>query len=349
MLDDLHWADKPSLLLLQFLARELGPLRLLVLGSYRDVELGRQHPLEETLAELTRTQLCERILLRGLQAVDVARFIELTAGREPPAALVEAVYRETEGNPFFVSEVVRLLQSDGRLEDLERVASWSVEIPQGVRQVIGRRLSALSEEANRILTIASVIGREFELSVLARAADSAAGEVLERIEEAEDARIVVEMEGAAGRYRFSHALIRETLYDELRTTHRLRLHRRVAEVLESLAGSDESRLAELSHHFCEAATGGDVEKAVDYAVGQPSAPRRCSPTRKPPFTMTAPLALSKYASLRTTNGSATCCSHSVAHTRPRVQASRLARSSVAGSRSLAHWATPSASRTSSSR
>jgi class 3 adenylate cyclase len=266
MLDDLHWADKPSLLLLQFLARELGPLRLLVLGSYRDVELGRQHPLEETLAELTRTQLCERILLRGLQAVDVARFIELTAGREPPAALVEAVYRETEGNPFFVSEVVRLLQSDGRLEDLESVASWSVEIPQGVRQVIGRRLSALSEEANRILTIASVIGREFELLVLSQAADSAAGEVLERIEEAEDARIVVEMEGAAGRYRFSHALIRETLYDELRTTHRLRLHRRVADVLESLAGSDESRLAELSHHFCEAATGGDVEKAVDYAV-----------------------------------------------------------------------------------
>ncbi len=102
VLDDLHWADKASLLLLQFLARELGTDRLLLLGTYRDVELRRQHPLAEALAELARNPLCERILLRGLVRNDVARFIEATAGNVPADALVEAVFRETEGHPFFV-------------------------------------------------------------------------------------------------------------------------------------------------------------------------------------------------------------------------------------------------------
>jgi class 3 adenylate cyclase len=196
----------------------------------------------------------------------VARFLELTAGRTPVAPLVEAVYRETEGNPFFVHEVVRLLQSDGRLEHPEQVASWSVEIPQGVRQVVGRRLDGLSEACNRVLTVASVMGREFELRVLARAAELPEDETLELLEEAEAARIVAPVEGAPGSFRFSHALVRETLYDEVRTTRRVRLHRRIAEVLEERhAGRLEPRLAELAYHYCEAASGGDVGKAVAYA------------------------------------------------------------------------------------
>jgi hypothetical protein len=131
ILDDLHWADKPSLLLLQFLARELRGARLLVLSTYRDVELRRQHPLSQTLGELARQQLSQRILLRGLTERDVARFIEITAAISPPQALVDAVYRETEGNPFFVNEIVRLLVADGRLERPEEVKSWSLTIPQG--------------------------------------------------------------------------------------------------------------------------------------------------------------------------------------------------------------------------
>ncbi|MBW2386467.1 MAG: protein kinase, partial [Deltaproteobacteria bacterium] len=228
VLDDLHWADKPSLLLLEFLARGLAASRILVLGTYRDVEISRQHPLEQTLAELARTRAAERVLLRGLTDDDVARFVELTSGRTPPAALVEAVYRETEGNPFFVHEVVRLLQSDGRLDDPDSVASWSVEIPQGVRQVIGRRLDALSAECNRVLTIGSAIGRDFEVRVLGRVADLEEDQVLELLEQAEDARVITEVAEAPGCYRFSHALVRETLYEEIRTTRRLRLHRRIA-------------------------------------------------------------------------------------------------------------------------
>jgi serine/threonine protein kinase/class 3 adenylate cyclase len=266
VLDDLHWADQPSLLLLQFLAREIESSRILVLGTYRDVELGRKHPLEQTLAELARMNTGDRVLLRGLSDADVARFVELSAGRTPPPALVEAVYRETEGNPFFVHEVVRLLQSDGRLENPEKVASWSVEIPQGVRQVVGRRLDGLDEDCNRILTVASIIGREFDARILADAAELSEDRTLELLETAEDARIIGEMERAPGRYRFSHALIRETLYDEVRTTRRVRLHRRIGEVLEERHREHpEQHLAELAYHFCEAAPGGDLDKAIAYA------------------------------------------------------------------------------------
>ncbi len=267
VLDDLHWSDKPSLLLLRFLARELRGARLMVLGTYRDVELRRQHPLSQTLGELAREGLSQRILLRGLTERDVARFIEITAGIEPPQALVEAVYRETEGNPFFVNEIVRLLVADGRLERPEEVKSWSVTIPQGVREVVGRRLDHLSEECNRALTVASVIGREFGMDALERVSDVTNDRLLEALEEAVAARVVTEVPRAAGRYSFTHALIRETLYEELSTTRRVRLHRQIGEVLEELHGADlEAHLPQLAYHFSEAAQGGDVDKAVDYAV-----------------------------------------------------------------------------------
>jgi class 3 adenylate cyclase len=273
VLDDLHWADKPSLLLLQFLARELRGARLMVLATYRDVELRREHPLADALGELAREGLSQRILLRGLTERDVARFIEITAGITPPEALVEAVYRETEGNPFFFNEVVRLLVADGRLERPEEVKSWSVTIPQGVREVVGRRLNHLSKECNRVLTVASVIGREFGLDALERVvgahrdAPLPGDRLLEALEEAVGARVVAESPRAVGRYSFTHALIRETLYEELTTTRRVRLHRQIGEVLEALHGDNpEPHLAELAYHFFEGAQGGDVDKAIDYAT-----------------------------------------------------------------------------------
>ena len=267
VLDDLHWADKPSLMLLQFVARELRGARLLVIGTYRDVDIRRQHPLSQALGELAREQLAERIVLRGLGKRDVARFVEITTGLRPPTALVEAVYRETEGNPFFVNEVVRLLVSDGRLQRPERLTSWSVEIPQSVREVIGRRLDRLSPECNRVLTTAAVVGREFGLALLERVADLSEDRLLDVLEEALGARVVMEVRGVPDRYTFAHALIRETLYEELTATRRVRLHRRIGEALEALYGSQpEPHLAELAYHFCEAAQGGDVERAVAYGV-----------------------------------------------------------------------------------
>ena len=137
VVDDLHWADKSSLLLLQFIARETRSSRLLIVGTYRDIEVGRQHPLSQTLAELNREQLAQRIVLRGINEDDVARFIYMTSGIEAPSALVQAVFKETEGNPFFVNEIVRLLVSEGRLERAAEVTSWSVTVPQSVKEVVG--------------------------------------------------------------------------------------------------------------------------------------------------------------------------------------------------------------------
>ena len=151
VLDDLHWADDGSLRLLEFVARELADARLLLVGTYRDVELSRRHPLSQTLAELTRERLFERIVLRGLSSEDVAQFIEATCGISPPSALVSAVHAQTEGNPLFVTEVVRLLTQEGELtpERLSGSESWSMRIPEGVREVIGRRLDRLSDQVQR--------------------------------------------------------------------------------------------------------------------------------------------------------------------------------------------------------
>jgi len=268
VLDDLHWGDKPSLLLLQFLARELRGARLLVLGTYRDVELRRDHPLSQTLGELGREGLSHRITLRGLTENDVARFIEITSGAKPPQPLVDAVFRETEGNPFFVNEVVRLLVADGRLDKPESVTSWSVTIPQGVREVVGRRLDHLSDECNRVLTIGAVIGREFDLKtvekVLAQAEEGrmTGDRLIEVLEEAVAARVITEVPNRLDWYSFAHALIRETLYEELSTARRVRAHRQVGEVLEN---DVEAHLSQLAYHFAEAAQGGEVDKAIEYS------------------------------------------------------------------------------------
>src|SRR5262249_34235787 len=152
VVDDLHWVDKPSLLLLQFLAREIRHSRLLIVGTYRQHEIGRQHPLSKMLGELT---LSQRVLLTGLREEDVARVIETASGSPPSPALARAVHQHTEGNPFFVSEIIRLLAAEGRLERPGDQTRWSVTIPQGIREVIGRRLDRVSEDCNSVLTIAS--------------------------------------------------------------------------------------------------------------------------------------------------------------------------------------------------
>ena len=270
ILEDLHWADQPSLLLLEFVARELAGARILIIGTYRDVELSRRHPLSQTLGELTRERLFQRVLLRGLGQGDVGRFIELVSGVQPPLGMVEAVYQQTEGNPLFVTEVVRLLVQEGELaagEPRER-DSWTIRIPEGVREVIGRRLDRLSERCNDTLTIASVIGRSFSLDQLKPlAADLSEDRLLEVLEEALGAKVIEELPQAVSVYQFTHALIQETLAEELTTTRRVRLHAQVAEVLESLySGNEEAHAAELAYHFGEAQTVLGIEKLIGYSL-----------------------------------------------------------------------------------
>jgi DNA-binding winged helix-turn-helix (wHTH) protein/tetratricopeptide (TPR) repeat protein len=274
-LDDLHWVDEPTLRLMHFLAREMRDSRVLLLGAYREAELRRQHPLAVVLGELAREPHFRRIPLRGLGESDVSRFIERVAGRDAPDALVRRIFELTEGNPFFICEMVRLLGAEGRLDAEGPQTPPSLGLPQGVLEVIGRRLDRLSDECQRVLTLAAVIGREFAVGVLQQTAGVPKDALLELLDEAAAARIVSDRASAGGsamplplgHYVFSHALIREALYDELTGPQRVRLHRRVAEVLEAACGAAaDSHLPELAHHFFQAAPGGDVERAVDYGV-----------------------------------------------------------------------------------
>ena len=264
ILDDLHAADTPSLLLLQFLASELREGRLLVLGTYRNTELGAAHPLTATLSELARQPGTRSLLLGGLSRTEMARFIELTVGRAPSNRLLTAVHRETEGNPLFVREVVELLAHEGRLDPSEDAPFQGLGIPQGIKQIIGRRLGQLPDACKHVLTVASVLGREFDAEVVGGVAGLPHDGLVEAFDEAVAARVVTEA-STPGQLRFSHALVREVLYDDLSPSRRVSLHQRTGEVLEALyAGNLDPHLAELAHHFTEATQAGNAGKAIRY-------------------------------------------------------------------------------------
>ena len=270
VLDDLHWADQPSLALLQFVTRELNGSRLLIIGTYRDMELSRQHPLAEALGELTRERLFQRVLLRGLTQEDVGHFIEMTSGNSAPQGLVEAVHTQTEGNPLFVTEVVRLLVQERGLDtdQVRQTDSWTIRIPEGVREVIGRRLNRLSQRCNEVLTVASIMGREFTLAQIGPLVEEVTEDRLfEVLEEALASRVIEELPQSVGRYQFTHALIQETLSGELSTTRKVRLHARIAQAFEDLYGDDATaHAAELAYHFAEAEAVLGIEKAVEYGI-----------------------------------------------------------------------------------
>jgi predicted ATPase len=205
------------------------------------MELNRRHPLTVTLGDLNREHLFERVLLRGLTREDVGRFIELAAGLVPPRGLVDAVHTQSEGNPLFVTETVRLFIQEGELtpENLASRDSWSIRTPEGVREVIGRRLDKLSERTNEVLTAAAIIGRQFTLDEIdAVSEDTTRERLLDVIDEGLAARIIEELSGAVGQYQFSHAVMQETLGQELSLTRRVTVHARIAKALEQLYTDD---------------------------------------------------------------------------------------------------------------
>lgn len=266
VLDDLQVADSSSLLLLRFVAEGLGDDRLLVLGTYRDAELTGDHPLSPTLTELARAQAFRRLALRGLAEADVPRFIEAITGVTPPESLVRAVHDETEGNPLFLEEVTRLLLEEGRLDGGSAETGARISLPRSVREVIERRLKPLSSECLHILTLASVLGREFSLDALSRLVERPVEDILGALEESLAGRVITDVPGSKGRLRFSHVVVRESLYDGIGRARRMQLHRLAGGVLEDLHGENlEAHLAELAHQFFEGATEGHTEKAIAYA------------------------------------------------------------------------------------
>ena len=256
------------MLLLEFLARLLGDSRILVVGCYRDVELSRQHPLSQSLGQLAREPVFQRELLRGLTREETARFIETVAGADSTGELVDAVYSNTEGNPFFMAEIIRLMSEQGELTGQATADQGNIRIPEGVKEVIGRRLNRLSDQCNQVLTTASVIGREFDYRLLGTLADNIGeDQLLAAVDEAVSAQLIEEVPNWTERFQFSHALIQQTLAEELTTTRRVRLHARIGEALEELYGEDVGEhAAELAHHFAEAQTLTGPHKLVRYSL-----------------------------------------------------------------------------------
>jgi hypothetical protein len=264
ILEDIHAADTPSLVLLEFLATSSADMSVMILATYRDVEVGRGHPLASAVIEMARAPTTRRIHLSGLTPPDVGLLIHATTGVTPRQDLVDALSQETEGNPLFVGEIVRLLASQGRLST--PTAASIKPIPRGVREVIGRRLGQASEPCNHVLGIASVLGREFRIDVLVELSERPGEELLEILDEARAAWLVADVPGTLSSMRFSHSLIRDTLYEELPAGARIRLHQRAGETLERIWGARTEHLAELAHHFLAAAPAGHPHKAIDYAI-----------------------------------------------------------------------------------
>jgi class 3 adenylate cyclase/tetratricopeptide (TPR) repeat protein len=271
--EDLHWGDDSTLLLLQHITQRLHEMPILLVGTYRDVELDVGRPLARALEELLRQRLAHRIALRRLPEAGVAAMLEALSGQEPPAPLVQAVYGETEGNPFFVEEVFQHLAEEGKLFDAQ--GRWrpglsvsELNVPEGVRLVIGRRLERVCEDCRRVLTVAAVIGRSFSFELLGALGDVDADALLDAIDEAERAHLITSTaDGPEARFTFAHELIRQTLVSGLSLPRRQRRHLRVAEAIERVyARTLEAHAADLAHHFYQAGAAADPEKTVRYLV-----------------------------------------------------------------------------------
>ncbi len=277
VLDDLHWADAPSLRLLCHLARRLPDSRMLVIGTYREAEITRSHPLTEALGELRRERGFEHVILGGLSPEEVHELLEALAERrfdESEQPLSWAMWRETQGNPFFLEEVVRhLLETGGAYWE---AGKWVIDpgsidglkIPEGIRDVVGRRFSGLPSETREVLARAAVLGREFDVAVLGRMGGIDDDTLLEAIEEALNARLIVEVAGTQGQaaYSFVQPVVRQTLYEELSVPRRQRLHRSAAAAIETLhAAHLTPHLGALAHHYRRAGPA-EATRAIERGI-----------------------------------------------------------------------------------
>ena len=250
VLDDLHWAAKPTLLLLRHLLRFGDHARVQIVGTYRSTDLDRAHPLAAMLADLHRDGTANRLNLSGLDEADVTAYVA-EAGYDDED-LAHALASVTGGNPFFLIEALRHVDESGGVWDQST-------LPQGVREAVSRRLSRLPAETNKALAAAAVVGSRFAVELV----ESVVGDdLVDAFDEARQAGIVIEEPG--GHYRFNHAIVRQSLLAELASVRRMRLHQRIATTLETLPGADDELLAELAHHYFECAWAGNAAKAVFY-------------------------------------------------------------------------------------
>jgi class 3 adenylate cyclase/tetratricopeptide (TPR) repeat protein len=261
VLEDLHWADESTVLLMEYLAPLLPELPVLAIGTYRDGEVDVGHPLSRVMSQLERRRLIERVDLHRLSPGGVHTMVEALADQPPPEQLVELIESETEGNPFFVEEVYLHLAESGGLFDeqgrvREHLAVGEDAVPETVKRVLGQRLARLSAATHEALTTAAVIGRVFAPDLVSEVGGTDPDALVDALDEAELARLVVPRRD--GHLSFSHELIRQTLLSDVSMLRRQRLHARAADAIERRSADDpEAHAAELVHHLSLAGTFAD--------------------------------------------------------------------------------------------
>jgi DNA-binding SARP family transcriptional activator len=265
VIDDLQCADAATLLLLKYVARDPRATRLMVVGTHREVDVESEHLLSDVLADLGRDQLCERVVLECLSPAAVSELVERHLGDRAAPSLHRVVFEETEGNAFFVVEVLRDLAESGFDGTPAAGATGALRVPNRVKDVVGRRLAHLGAETNRMLATAAVLGQEFAFELLEALGELGQEELVDALERAIRAQVIEEAAGRPGSYAFSHALIREVRYEMLTAKRRALLHGRVAAAIEREYAEDlEPHLAALAHHREHAGLRDDLEAAIGY-------------------------------------------------------------------------------------
>jgi DNA-binding CsgD family transcriptional regulator len=265
--DDLHCADTPSLKLLEFLAKEIGSCHLLIVGTYRSSEISLQHPLSDALGGLGRHARLQRLSLSGISAEESRELALAILGPGLGRDLTAKIHERTEGNPLFLHEMIRYLQEIPEDQQAEAWRRLTERLPDGIRQTIGVRLNKLSTGCMSLLEVAAVAGRHFALDVVTRAVpDFERGELLSALDEAISVRII-EATAEPSRFRFTHALLREVLYEHSALSRRTGLHERIGRAMEERYAQEIGPyLSALAHHFCSSLPGGHAAKAVEMAL-----------------------------------------------------------------------------------
>ncbi len=270
LFEDFHWADSGSLIFLRHLIRSTREAAICIVITYRENEPLRAEFAEEILQDIRREFPAAQVRLGGLTEDCVRLFIESWTHQAAPRWLTDFIVKTTEGNPLFITEMLAHFDESGGFAGMDALRSvaalTAAGLPEGIHRLIRSRVAHLAPAAGGILTLAAVIGREFDFPLLEALAKLSEDELLERIEEAAAAGVLAETPGVPDRFSFTHALVRETLYGDIVAARRVRLHHRIGEALERLSQPDRLPLGQLAHHFTEAAVYCGAEKAIDYAV-----------------------------------------------------------------------------------
>ncbi|MEA2132000.1 MAG: hypothetical protein QOJ85_4891 [Solirubrobacteraceae bacterium] len=269
VLDDLHWAASPTLLLLRHLVRSERQLDVLLLGTHRHTELDGNQPLAQLLADLQRDASVERLSIGGLPEPAIAGLLEATGEYAPDKRreLAHMLAAQTTGNPFFIRELLTHVTESATISsghqrcDLD-VTAVQLNAPEGLRHVIGQRVARLSAPTRRMMRVAAVAGHAFSFVLIERVLGEPVG-VVDALEEAIAAGLLAE--AGHGECSFAHALVRQTIYEQLSSARRMRLHRQLGDALEAL-GNPEAHVEELARHYMQAAADGQSVKAADYAL-----------------------------------------------------------------------------------